>query len=144
MGGASLAQSIGGSDVLFLGRVTSVERPSPPTHQNADGSVSVPGGSGPETSTLEILRVFRGAASASVQITSAGDNCDLGFRTGETWLVYGTLTTQGIETGKCARTRLLSRASPDIEFLEGRRRVAHRASCSAYCCGVPSGRAACS
>jgi hypothetical protein len=118
-GDASLAQSIASADVLFLGRVTAVDRRSSVILRDADGSVTVSGGMEPETSTFNVLRVFRGAATASVQITGDGNSCDLAFHTGETWLVYGTLGTRGIKTHKCLRTRLLSRAQPDIDYLDG-------------------------
>ncbi len=118
LGGASLAQSIEAADVLFLGRVTAVEDLTP-VRDNGDGSVTVFAGSTPERATVDVLRAFRGSATASVQMTSDGGGCDLPFRKGETWLVYGRVTPQGIKTDKCHRTRLLSRARPDIEFLEG-------------------------
>jgi hypothetical protein len=116
--GGSLAESVEAAGVLFIGRVKAVENLTP-MRDNGDGSVTVFAGSTPERSTFDVLRAFRGSATALVQMTSAGGGCDLPFRKGETWLVYGRVTPQGIKTDKCHRTRLLSRARPDIAFLEG-------------------------
>lgn len=117
--GSPLIRSIESADVLFLGHVTAVERQLPAARSNADGSVTVFGGALPAIATFEVLRVFRGSANGAVSITGGGTNCDVSFHIGETWLVYGGVATQGVQTGKCSRTRLLPQARPDIEYLEG-------------------------
>lgn len=64
---------------------------------------------------------FRGIHGATVDVVTAGSGpaCGYDFKQGERYLVYATRDTDGarLVTGRCSRTRLLTDAGEDLQFL---------------------------
>src|SRR5688572_3879735 len=77
------------ADALFVGRVTANE-----------GNIDHP----PMTSTtLTVLRTFRGEQRQSIVLSGPPTSCSYGFRLGETYLVYAERTADGrFITSKCS------------------------------------------
>ena len=71
---------------------------------------------------FHVDRQLRNMDATEVEVvTGFGDaDCGYGFRLGGQYLVYAYQTNdQKLETNICTRTRLLSEASPDLEYIRG-------------------------
>jgi 5-hydroxyisourate hydrolase-like protein (transthyretin family) len=67
-------------------------------------------------------RAFRDVEGAEVEVTTGlgGGDCGYNFRVGGQYLVYAYRNANNkLATGICNRTRLLSEASEDLQYLEG-------------------------
>jgi hypothetical protein len=118
VGGSSLAAHARASDVVFVGRVRTVESEPVKVRAHSDGSVSV-GGPERRTAALDVLKLYRGDVGPVVQFRSGWGSCDLTFTTGEVWLVYATRRDDRIDTSKCSRSRLAAKGRADLEYLDG-------------------------
>lgn len=68
--------------------------------------------------TFEIERLFKGGNAMSVTVESETWGCGYHFDNQQAYLVYATRTEQGsFYTDKCYRTRPLSKAAFDLEYL---------------------------
>ena len=111
----------GRAELVFVGTVARIDRPSPTVlrHQNADGSVTV--GFNPSSRVFVLFDVehaFKGPAPEQIVVTdNLGSSCGVGFKTGETWLVYGRESVDGVTPIECSRTRLVSEAEQDLLYL---------------------------
>lgn len=77
----------------------------------------------PVVVSFAVLQPFQGVEGAEVEVATGrgGGDCGYSFRKGETYLVYayGGRDGQPLRTGICTRTRPVSDASEDLEFLRG-------------------------
>jgi hypothetical protein len=64
---------------------------------------------------------FRGAEGAQVEVmTGMGDSdCGIGFRQAQQYLVYATFFEGKLYTGICMRTKAISAAAADLEYMRG-------------------------
>jgi hypothetical protein len=108
------------ADVVFVGTVTRIDSPQPISRYNADGSVSVGvNAAGPDLVVFDVVRVFKGPPVPQIGVVRGNSSCDLPFRTGEEWLVYGLEAIGGIATHSCSRSRLSVAATQDLVYLQG-------------------------
>jgi hypothetical protein len=101
------------ADLVFAGAVTRVDGLS---RINADGSVRV---GLPTVTSFSVAKVFKGAPVLELSITGEGNNCDIPFGPGETWVVYASTHDGRVTAGKCTRTRVRAEAAQDLAYLEG-------------------------
>ncbi len=105
--------------VLFAGRVTQVSELSIPDKTEKNDFVYRY-----QLVRFEVEENFRGQPRTSIEVTTGegGGDCGFHFRTGERYLVYaGELPETGrLYTSICTRTRLLSEAAADLDFLRKR------------------------
>jgi hypothetical protein len=89
------------SAAVFAGRVVEV----------------VPGD--PVRYTFEVTRLWKGVASATVQLFSAQSSASCGyeFAQGQEYLVFANLGERGLETSLCSRTAPLADAAADLAAL---------------------------
>jgi hypothetical protein len=108
------------ADVVFLGAVAQVDDAfKAMSRMNADGSSSVGVATKPAATTFDVLHVFHDVAARQVVIVADGTDCDVPFREGAVWLVYGETRDGRLRTHKCTRTRLREEAASDLAYLEG-------------------------
>jgi hypothetical protein len=112
------------ADAVFLGSVVRIDRAAPisHSHRNADGSTTVTVESGSGIAGLvvfDITHAFKGSSSPQSGVVRGNTTCDLPFRVGETWLIFGQNGIGGVTTSFCSRSRLLSEATQDVMFLRG-------------------------
>ena len=117
-GTSSSLVAIRGADLVFVGTVAKVQRPSPRSQTNPDGSVGVSLSPGPVLTTFDVAHTYLGPAERHVVIVGNGANCDVPFGEGEVWLVYARAHDGQFITSKCTRTRLRARASSDLVYLD--------------------------
>jgi hypothetical protein len=115
---SSLAAHVQASDIVFVGEVTRVEREPAKSHARSDDSVKV-GGPARAIATLDVQKVYHGDVDAAVQLPSGPNGCDLTFTAGDVWLVYASRRDERMETTKCSRSRLVTKARVDLEYLDG-------------------------
>jgi hypothetical protein len=108
------------ADVVFVGTVTRIDRPPPVSRENADGSVTVDqNAAGPELVIFDVAHVYKGPALSQIGVGRGNTSCDLPFRNGEEWLVYGHEAVGGVATDSCSRSRLNLSAAQDLVYLSG-------------------------
>jgi hypothetical protein len=103
---------------VFVGTVTSLERPAGWSRVNPDGSVEFGSGDGATTANFNVSRVYRGGDAKRIPVT-LDRSCDPPFNVGQEWLVYASEREGRIETSVCSRTRLREEAGADVEYLDG-------------------------
>jgi len=117
MGPGQPCQAFGSAAAVFVGTVTDVRTRQP--KPAADGEIDWT----PRVFRLTVVQAFSGVAGTEVEISTGqgGGDCGYGFRRGETYLVYAYAGRDGktLSTGICTRTRPVSEASEDLEFLRG-------------------------
>ena len=105
--------------VLFAGRVTQVSELSIPDKTGKNDFVYRY-----QLVRFDVEENFRGQPRTSIEVTTGegGGDCGFQFRTGERYLIYaGELPETGrLHTSICTRTRLLSEAAADLDFLRKR------------------------
>ena len=109
------------SDLAFLGTVVSVSSPHYSTRRtNADGSITISGGTQPSEVRFSVVRTFRGVATESITMrSSSGNSCDFTFVRGESCPIHADVRDARVSTDKCKRTRLQAEASEHLRYLEG-------------------------
>ena len=117
-GGTPPCEEYWNAAVVFFGTVARLS-PMPVEEKLGERIVSY-------SKLLAIFNVeaaYRGEVEKEVGvITGMGDgDCGYRFQIGERYLVYAFVNeqTKRLETSSCARTRLLSEASADLEFFRG-------------------------
>jgi hypothetical protein len=80
---------------------------------------------------LEVERSYRGSVGATAEVVtgSGGSDCGHDFRQGEHYLVYAYPHPQSgkLLTGICQRTRPISKAGDDLEYLSKKEDLSHGA-----------------
>ena len=112
VGGTPLCQSFWTTDAVFSGEVLSIgSRPNPdgeryPAHRSV---------------RLKVVEVFRGGVQGVVEVATGagGGDCGYNFIPGMTYLVYAHAGKSGLSTSICSRTRVLSQAGEDVEYIRG-------------------------
>lgn len=105
-----LCQSFWQADVVFAGEVLSFEHIDPRQFLSR------------RVARVRVDRVWRGNASGVVEVSTGagGGDCGYGFRRGEVYVIYARKGAQGaLSTNICAPTKLLSKASADLEYFKG-------------------------
>lgn len=106
----------GDASAIFVGRVTGAAEQRTVTDQSGNKVTYDVG-----TIRFLVLENFKGASGYEVEISSGtgGGDCGYWFQRNETYLVYGYLIkdTNKLYTHICTRTRPLSRATEDLEYL---------------------------
>lgn len=73
---------------------------------------------------LHVERMVVGDPSSELTVTGSGSDCDLGFSTGERYLVYAyrNANTGTLQTSMCSRTRRIRdpRAAADLAYFDAR------------------------
>jgi hypothetical protein len=122
----SVQEEFARSDAVFTGQVLRMgalaDDPvvDAPTRNTGAGSAVVaatlPGLAWPVT--LRVSRAWKGGHPDSVTILDDGP-CSVGFREGDSYLVYAILGNDGVlRTSYCMRTRLLSGVAGDVPLLD--------------------------
>ena len=110
-------RAFGAAAATFVGTVTDVKTRQP--KEGADGQVEW----GARVFTFTVVQPFSGVEGTEVEVSTGlgGGDCGYGFRKGETYLVYayGGGDGKGLGTGICTRTRPVSEAAEDLEYLRG-------------------------
>ncbi len=70
---------------------------------------------------LSLDEVFRGVEGAQVEILTGlgGGDCGFGFKQTQQYLVYGIEVEGKLYTGICTRTKDISKAAADLEYMRG-------------------------
>src|SRR5215207_10984090 len=107
----------GAASAVFVGTATEsrTRGSNPKTPEEVDWT--------PVVVKFAVLQPFLGVEGAEVEVATGrgGGDCGYQFRKGETYLVYASRGADGRQllTGICSRTRPVSDASEDLEFLRG-------------------------
>jgi hypothetical protein len=109
---------------VFIGRVTKIST----IHVKLEGDGSYP----QNLVVLQIERNYRGQdgkSTVGVVTGDGGGDCGFSFEVGQQYLVYAYPhpATEKLYTGTCQRTRLLSEAAEDLEYLARKDDPAHGA-----------------
>ena len=119
------------SDV-FIGRVVEIYRPQLEMTHNKDGSVSVSFSSKPGFVRLSVEKSYKGDQGTEVRLPLNGTTCGHNFVVGEEYLIYADRKDGELRTGMCTRTRLLSKATSDIKYMEALQRDEPQATVYRY------------
>jgi hypothetical protein len=121
-GQASVCEAYQGTTAVFIGTVLNE------SIVQVQIEVDIPG-KGKETRTnseksylFAVEQSFKGVEGTSIEVqTELLSNCGYEFKKGERYLVYTYLDgkTRKFHTSKCSRTKALSDASEDLDFLRG-------------------------
>ena len=116
--GPSPAEGYAGSTSIFMGRVVSVSEfdPGGGAWSWDWGGRNVESTRDPTTIEFDINTVWKGRAYQTMYLTTYRDsaNCGFPFVEGVTYVVY---SEDGLSTYMCDRTRRLSEATEDLEYL---------------------------
>jgi len=116
-------KAFGNTPTVFAGRVVKI----------ATTSVKVPSGDPYEYRLifLEVERSYRGSVGVTAEVVtgSGGSDCGYDFRQGEHYLVYAYPHPQSgkLYTGICQRTRPISGAGDDLDYLSKKDDPSHGA-----------------
>ncbi len=118
-GGGQPCQEFGAAAAVFVGTVTDVRTQEAKSVEEARRE---PGWM-PVVFKFAVVQPFSGVSGAEVEVStgSGGGDCGYEFKRGETYLVYAYGGREGkpLATGICTRTRPVSEATEDFEFLRG-------------------------
>ena len=109
--------AFGAASAVFIGTATDsrTKEPKAGNREEVDWT--------PVVVSFAVLQPFLGVEGAEVEVATGrgGGDCGYTFRKGETYLVYASRSADGKQllTGICSRTRSVSNASEDLEFLRG-------------------------
>ena len=116
--------SVPRTPVLFAGRVTGITELVIPYKTGPDKTGKNDFVSRYKSVRFDVEESFQGQQQKSVEVTTGqGDgDCGFPFRTGERYLVYARDLPQTgrLYTSSCTRTRPMSEARPDLDFLRRR------------------------
>ena len=116
--GPSPAEGYAGSTSVFMGRVVSVSEfdPGGGAWSWDWGGRKVESTRDPTTIEFDVSTVWKGRAYETMYLTTYRDSAGCGFRfvEGVTYVVY---SEDGLSTYLCDRTRRLSDATEDLEYL---------------------------
>lgn len=118
MMGQQPCAAFGAASAVFVGTATEVrvkEAAKSKSREKLDWT--------PVVVRFAVLQPFQGVEGTEVEVTTGrgGGDCGYYFRRGESYLVYayGGRDGKPLATGICTRTRPVSDASEDLEFLRG-------------------------
>src|SRR5262245_438739 len=74
----------------------------------------------PMRATLHVARTWKGLRADTTITLVAHTNCAMAFMVDRTYLVYAHASGGDLQASRCSRTRLLSTATRDLEFLDHR------------------------
>ncbi len=118
-GGGQPCQEFGAAAAVFVGTVTDVRTRQAKSVEEARREPRWM----PVVFKFAVVQPFSGVSGAEVEVStgSGGGDCGYEFKRGETYLVYAYGGRDGgpLATGTCTRTRPVSEASEDFEFLRG-------------------------
>jgi hypothetical protein len=100
------------------------DAPAPSGRKRFGGRLSggrLGGGTFATTTTFSVSTVFRGPEMRRFETTDRHSSCDVHFTRGETYLIYASGREGALSVDKCNRTRPLSAAASDLQYLEGLR-----------------------
>jgi hypothetical protein len=117
------------SDV-FIAFAVRVRHPPSVSVKNANGSITVSSGVGPNVVTLAVEKSFKGAQDAEVEFEVGVGGCDYYFEVGERYLVYAHRENGKFHAHKCLRTGPVSKAKSDLAYMEGM--SAHKPQATLY------------
>jgi hypothetical protein len=111
MSGIPLCESFWKTPVVFDGDVLRIERIPDSARPSAFLRRLV---------TFKVIRAYRGGVESTIQIATGSSDADCGypFEIGDRYLVYAHDSAGTLSTGLCSRTRPLSKAAEDLEYLE--------------------------
>ena len=105
--------------VIFAGRVSRISNIEV-SLKSGDPKIRYP----QRSVTFEVLKAYRGLQAKTVDVSTGegGGDCGYLFERGREYLVYANPNpdTVSLSTGICQRTRLLSEARDDIDYLSRR------------------------
>lgn len=116
-GSGTPCAAFGSASAVFVGTVTDARQRKfePKEKDEIDWT--------PVVFKFSVSQTFSGVGGAEVEVATGrgGGDCGYGFRRGETYLVYAFTAQDGktLATGICMRTRPISEATEDLEFLRG-------------------------
>jgi hypothetical protein len=97
-----LSVHVNGATVIFVGTVEAVTGSMPQ----------------PIVATFLVDKTYRGRVERRTVVSGSGNNCDIAFTKGDTYLVYAQEHGGVLLTHECTRTRPLSAAGEDVRYLE--------------------------
>ena len=105
-----LCQSFWQADVVFTGEVLTFERLDPEQFFSK------------RIARVRVDRVWRGEVTGVVNVSTGagGGDCGYSFRRGQQYVIYAHEGARGtLSTNICTPTKLLSKASADLEYFKG-------------------------
>lgn len=105
-----LCQSFWQADVVFTGEVVTFEKLDPRQFFSR------------RIARVRVDRVWRGEVTGVVEVSTGGGggDCGYGFRRGQQYVIYAHKGPHGtLSTNICTPTKLLSKASADLEYFKG-------------------------
>lgn len=118
-GGLSILGSYNLASDVFRGKVIEIVPPPTRVTKSKDGWVGVAPVGTPGSVRLSVVESFKGSQGKEVKFDAGWTSCDYPFAVGEEYLVYAVRENGKLDTDKCKRTRLLSKASQDLKFIRG-------------------------
>jgi hypothetical protein len=131
-GGGGSTEAYGAASDVFISRIVEVFRPPLEMRHNSDGSTSVSSSTKPGFVRLSVEKSYKGDQGSEVLLPLDGTSCGHYFEVGEEYLIYADRRDEKLSTDKCKRTRLLSKATSDIKYLEGLQRGESQAAIYGY------------
>ncbi len=104
-----VAKALAGSSAVLFGRV--VARRDTTVRDSMYGDVHV------AFSRVKVERAWKGVRTPFVELRSVGSDCDIGFRVGQTYLIYAHDVDGMLSTSSCGRTIDGNRAARDLAQL---------------------------
>jgi hypothetical protein len=101
-GGLPLSVHVKGVTAVFVGTVEAVTGTMPQ----------------PIVATVLVDKTYRGRVDRRTVVSGSGNNCDIAFIEGETYLVYAQEHDGVLLTYECTRTRPVSAAAEDVRYLD--------------------------
>ncbi len=110
VGDVPLCQSFWQADAVFAGEVLSFEKTDPKQLFSR------------RIARIRVERVWRGEVTGVVEVSTGagGGDCGYSFRKGEKYVIYANKGAEAkLSTNICTPTKLLSKASADLEYFKG-------------------------
>jgi hypothetical protein len=110
IGEVPLCQSFWQADAVFAGEVVAFEKIDPKQFFSR------------RVARVRVERVWRGEVAGVVDVSTGagGGDCGYSFRRGQQYLIYAHKGPQGtLSTNICTPTKLLNKASADLEYFKG-------------------------
>lgn len=116
------------SSHVFIATVIEVRRPPSRIIHGKDGSVGSYEGRGPTIVRLYVEESLKGTPGPEVHFEQGNDSCAYPFEVGEKYLVYAIEENGKLDTDKCKRTRPISMATSDLQYIRGLKRGVSQAT----------------
>ncbi|MBV9960180.1 MAG: carboxypeptidase regulatory-like domain-containing protein [Acidobacteria bacterium] len=114
-GSPSVCESYAGAEAVFIGSVQRVEQ-APPV-RDEDGRTF----SGGQFAHVQVEKLFKGSAGASVVFRTYGTSCDVRYEAGQRWLFYAHYDKEKKVWGirACGRSTRVENGADDLLYLQG-------------------------